>query len=268
LNHDGKINDGRELFGEGFDLPNGQKAPDGFTALATLDSNADGIINAADQHFNELLVWTDANSNGLSDAGELKSLADLGIATLNLHAKTSTAEDNGNALGLVSDFTKTDGTQADLVDVWLATGADPVATQASTAAVVAEPATSTTVATAAPAISVDSWLDSTHGNGWFNITGSTFADGTTTANEIKLTMSDLLKLPADTHGLLTAHVTGDANDTLNLSNLFDNGLAAQGNWSASGSVAQDGVNYTAYTFSGNAQLQVLVDQHIQHVNMA
>jgi prophage DNA circulation protein len=117
-------------------------------------------------------------------------------------------------------------------------------------------------------VSTDNWLDATHGSGWFNITGSTFADGTTTANEIKLTMSDLLKSPSDTHGLLTTHVTGDANDTLNLSNLFDNGLAAQGHWSASGSVAQDGVNYTAYTFSGNAQLQVLVDQHIQHVNMA
>ena len=69
LNHDGKINDGTELFGSATRLANGQMAGDGFTALKEFDSNHDGKVNAADQRWNELKVWVDANHNGVTDAG-------------------------------------------------------------------------------------------------------------------------------------------------------------------------------------------------------
>ena len=95
LNHDGKINDGTELFGSATRLANGQMAGDGFTALKEFDSNHDGKVNAADQRWNELKVWVDANHNGVTDAGELRGLADVGVVSMSLNfnysSQTSTA---------------------------------------------------------------------------------------------------------------------------------------------------------------------------------
>lgn len=51
---------------------------------AGFDSNGDGVFNAQDAKFAEFAVWQDANGNGVSDAGEVKSLADWGIASINL----------------------------------------------------------------------------------------------------------------------------------------------------------------------------------------
>jgi hypothetical protein len=39
-------------------------------------------LNADDVRFGELKVWVDANGNGITDAGELKTLAEVGIAGL------------------------------------------------------------------------------------------------------------------------------------------------------------------------------------------
>ena len=48
LNNNGKIDNGTELFGNNTTLNNGQKAANGFEALADLDSNNDGIFNNQD----------------------------------------------------------------------------------------------------------------------------------------------------------------------------------------------------------------------------
>ena len=48
----------------------------------------------------ELKVWVDANHDGKTDAGELKSLDEAGVASLDLHATKSGAVDNGNLVGL------------------------------------------------------------------------------------------------------------------------------------------------------------------------
>ena len=77
LNGDGQINDGGELFGEGTVLADGSKAKDGYAALRALDSNLDGLINANDAAFNQLLVWTDLNSDGKANSCELASLSDM-----------------------------------------------------------------------------------------------------------------------------------------------------------------------------------------------
>jgi hypothetical protein len=50
-NNDGIINDGRELFGSETILSNGQRASNGFEALAELDDNHDGKIDASDAAF-------------------------------------------------------------------------------------------------------------------------------------------------------------------------------------------------------------------------
>jgi len=123
LNGDGVINDGRELFGSATQV-DGQAAGDGFTAMRALDSNQDGRLTAADAAFAELAIWKDADQDGVTDAGELVSLADQGVVALNLSAQASTATDNGNLLGLVSSYETTDGGTHDLVDVWFRQG-DP-----------------------------------------------------------------------------------------------------------------------------------------------
>jgi hypothetical protein len=124
-NHDGSINGGAELFGEGTTLTSGRKAANGYLALSELDSNADGIISASDAAFSELMVWVDANSDGVSASPELRTLSSLGITQLDLKAQSSTAVDNGNIVGLVSSFTTADGDQHQMADVWFSTQVAP-----------------------------------------------------------------------------------------------------------------------------------------------
>ena len=51
---------------------------------AGFDTNQDGVFDAQDARFNAFAVWQDANQNGVSDAGEVKALADLGITSIHL----------------------------------------------------------------------------------------------------------------------------------------------------------------------------------------
>ena len=48
----------------------------GFANLAAYDSNHDGVVDKNDAHFNDLMIWRDANGNHQTDAGELMSLSD------------------------------------------------------------------------------------------------------------------------------------------------------------------------------------------------
>jgi len=72
LDGDGRIGDGRELFGDAV-------ARDGFAALAALDADGSGRIDRRDPAFGELLIWFDRNGDARSDAGELLPLSRLGI---------------------------------------------------------------------------------------------------------------------------------------------------------------------------------------------
>ncbi len=51
---------------------------------ATFDSNHDGVLDARDTRFADFKVWTDANSNGTVDAGEMQTLAQRGSAGVDL----------------------------------------------------------------------------------------------------------------------------------------------------------------------------------------
>ena len=55
---------------------------EGFADLASFDSNNDGLVNALDLNFADLLVWQDANDDGITDPTELISLAQTGIASV------------------------------------------------------------------------------------------------------------------------------------------------------------------------------------------
>jgi len=118
VNHDGVINNGSELFGSSTVLANGQKAHDGYQALSELDSNLDGVIDSQDASFNDLRVWVDANSDGVTDQGEIKTLADLKISQLSLKTTTDISLNNGNILGLNGSYQTTDGATHAAADVW------------------------------------------------------------------------------------------------------------------------------------------------------
>ncbi|HEY6137503.1 MAG TPA: hypothetical protein VI670_07025 [Thermoanaerobaculia bacterium] len=73
-NHNGEIDDGSELFGTATRLNGGARAPNGFEALAEYDDNHDGVIDAQDQVWSQLLLWRDLNHDGISQLSELSSI--------------------------------------------------------------------------------------------------------------------------------------------------------------------------------------------------
>jgi len=104
----GTIDNGSELFGDATPINGGTgTAADGFAALSDLDSNA-GVIDANDAQFADLRVWQDLNQNGFSEAGELSTLSDLNITSIDLNDSASSQVINGNSLPLVSTFTRGD----------------------------------------------------------------------------------------------------------------------------------------------------------------
>ena len=67
LNNNGQIDNGSELFGDQTILSNGEKAANGFEALADLDSNHDGVFDGDDEAFGQIKVWQDLNQNGVAN---------------------------------------------------------------------------------------------------------------------------------------------------------------------------------------------------------
>jgi len=118
LNDDGRITDGSELFGSFSKLSDGSRARDGYEALQAFDSNSDGYVDSTDANYLDLMVWRDSNENGVTDQGELSSLADLGISRLGTNPTVNVTQDNGNVIGLTSDVVMASGDVAQMADVW------------------------------------------------------------------------------------------------------------------------------------------------------
>lgn len=99
-NGDGIIDSSREMFGSY--TPQSQSAAgnerNGFLALADYDKsekggNGDGVIDQRDAIFANLRLWQDVNHNGISEPGELHTLKQLGLKTLDLDYKESKRTD-------------------------------------------------------------------------------------------------------------------------------------------------------------------------------
>lgn len=115
INNDGVINDGKELFGNETFLANGKKAADGFAALADLDGNGDGRIDANDAAYSQLRVWQDGDGDGLSAADELFTLNEVGIQSINLDSTpTGEIDPQGNTQTRIGSFVKTDSTTGEI----------------------------------------------------------------------------------------------------------------------------------------------------------
>jgi len=119
-NGNGTIDNGTELFGNNTPTADGTAA-DGLSALADLDTNLDGRIDASDAQFANLNVWRDLNSDGISQADELFTLNDLGITSLNTGGTLDVNTDLGNGNSVINEgtFTWSDGSQGDMADLAL-----------------------------------------------------------------------------------------------------------------------------------------------------
>ncbi len=116
LNNNGIIDDISETLSEYFNGTAGTNGnqgtkpfTNGFTALKSLDSNNDNVFSSADAAWNNVRVWVDDNADGVSfkdvngdgvyeagiDTSELKTLAELGIGSINLVTTTQSGLVNG-----------------------------------------------------------------------------------------------------------------------------------------------------------------------------
>ena len=118
-NGNGRIDNGSELFGNSTFLVGGSPAVNGFEALADFDSNNDGRVDAADVAFSSLRVWKDANRNGVTDAGELLTLSQAGVASISTtYLDTAFIDEHRNYHLQSGSFTRTNGTSGGVSDVW------------------------------------------------------------------------------------------------------------------------------------------------------
>jgi hypothetical protein len=119
LDGDGQITSGRELFGNHTLLQSGKAAAHGFEALKELDGNADGVVDAKDSAFAALRVWKDADSDGVTDAGELLTLDEAGVKSLKVsYTNANTIDAQGNAHRQLGSFETTAGATRAMNDVW------------------------------------------------------------------------------------------------------------------------------------------------------
>ncbi|QKC69931.1 VCBS domain-containing protein [Mesorhizobium loti] len=129
LNGDGKVSNAPEFVFT-------QQAPGAKTDLAALeqlyDTNHDGKLTAADHDFAQFGVWQDANGNGVSDPGEFKSLAALGIVEIGLESNNqySVSADGSVLTYGEATFTTADGQTGAVGDIGFGNfdGAGPAGT--------------------------------------------------------------------------------------------------------------------------------------------
>ena len=131
-NGNGKIDSAKELFGNITEQPQSTD-PNGFLALAVFDEpqnggNGDGIIDSHDAIWPKLLVWIDANHDGISQPEELHHLDEVGIHSIGLMYRESRRVDEyGNEFRYKGrlDPDRGDNVNRVIYDVILQTGNAP-----------------------------------------------------------------------------------------------------------------------------------------------
>ncbi|ODS56469.1 MAG: hypothetical protein ABS36_08795 [Acidobacteria bacterium SCN 69-37] len=111
INENGVIDDVTELFGS--------PSVDGFALLALLDSNSDHVIDQFDEAWDSLLIWKDENGDAFSQEGELYSLGDFDIVSIDLTSvEASTDEIDGNPISHTATVTLDGGATIEAADAW------------------------------------------------------------------------------------------------------------------------------------------------------
>jgi hypothetical protein len=101
-NGNGRIDSGRELFGDSALMRSGETASNGYEPLAEFDEPAAGgdgdtVLTSADAVWDLLQVWTDTNHNGTSEPDELRTLVAADIVAIETTYQRSNRRDaHGN----------------------------------------------------------------------------------------------------------------------------------------------------------------------------
>jgi len=118
LDHKNRVDDGSELFGIGTLLPDGRRASDGFEALAARDDNHDGMLDAADDVWDRLRIWVDANHDGVCQQAETSPLQSYRIDSISVSPSASNiVDENGNGHRLTAKYWRTAGSTRHVFDV-------------------------------------------------------------------------------------------------------------------------------------------------------
>jgi len=126
-NNSGTVDESREyVFTEWSDT-----AQTDMEAVAEVfDTNKDGVLDAQDEQWDQFAVWQDADSDGVTDEGELVSLSELGVEsialTYNDDSESGTAADGDVIVHGQSTVTFTDGSTTIAEDVTFAISAGDV----------------------------------------------------------------------------------------------------------------------------------------------
>jgi hypothetical protein len=234
--HDGQVHDHTQYAFAQYDTTSaakGKTATDLSGLAQAFDSNHDGVFDAQDAQFADFKVWQDANQNGVSDAGEVKTLAELGLASFSLSsdgvARTPVAgvHEAGHTTA-----TATDGTQVLVADVGF------------------EFSTLPSGATGVNGLAGVNGLSGVNGlagaNGLSAALPLIDLSADPAANKLALNLSDVLALPQQ-----TLVVQGAANDSV---------LLAGEGWTNTGTLAtQNGHSYAVWH---NHTAQALIDQQM------
>ncbi|HET9427439.1 MAG TPA: hypothetical protein VFO69_03680, partial [Allosphingosinicella sp.] len=96
----------------------------GLTDMEALHAMYGEQLDASDADFTMFALWTDANSNGVVDSGEMQSLAEAGIVSIGLVSDgQSYVAANGDVfVAGSSTYTRTDGSTGEAADAAFATG--------------------------------------------------------------------------------------------------------------------------------------------------
>jgi Ca2+-binding RTX toxin-like protein len=129
-NGNGRIDNVGELIGD--------PGRSGFAELATYDSNKDGEIDKADAIWAKLRVWRDLNENGVTDKGELQTLAANGVVSLGTDFTTVNFTASENLIHEQGTYETAGGVRRTLIDAWLQT--DSINTKPGTTIMVSKQA--------------------------------------------------------------------------------------------------------------------------------
>jgi hypothetical protein len=212
---------------------------------AQFDSNQDGIFDSRDEKFNEFSVWQDVDQDGFADAGEVKSLQELGITSVHLTSDgiQRTPETNIIEAGQ-SSATLADGSSmliADAMFMYSAFDSAYVATLSNDGVL--------TYNTENTVIDLTSYMANQ------NTANIKLIDLTGTGNNaVNISISDVLQIENQSQNN-PLFVKGDAGDAVSL---FTGGqLFAQDTRTV------DGQTYQAFDMNNNGLADLLVQNTIQ-----
>ncbi len=112
-NQNGFVDNGSEI---SF-LHNSPGAMTDLQGLRAFDTNLNNKLDSGDAMFSRFRIWKDSDMDGISDAGELKTLANSGVVSVNLTGSGGGYKSNGNEVYAVASFARSGGGTGSAYDV-------------------------------------------------------------------------------------------------------------------------------------------------------